>query len=317
MLVRFVTFFPVFIVFVFLSLAHPVYAMKTDRATVASVAAQVHFINEELQLLAREMGKSTTTAVAYLIKNPTPSQIYVLANELNNKVKQLAFEVNHKFIVLPEPPYPIQYDHIWHLLEATAQALGEVKTSLGISTQSQEKSIESAMPAELFVALSLANRNANLLLEKPTNTAAVYQSVLRSVNATARLLEQFKGVKHIPQIPELKRQKTQADVFAALMQTFNRYNKIAYHSQLPVVALQQFGREEVAVNNSDLHEVAALLGSELLTMHHKLSQANPPVPSFYPGHKTAAEVWQQLELLQAQLSTLQQQVSQAPHWLDA
>ena len=62
--------------------------------------------------------------------------------------------------------------------------------------------------------------------------------------------------------------------------------------------------------------MATLIVSELAYIHSRIADAQPPVRTYYPGHKLPSHVYQRAGILEVQLMELSKHVSATPDWLE-
>ena len=288
----------------------------------ADVLARTELLREELELIRFEMGKPKDSWTGGIATNAYPHEVYFQALTLFLKANRLSLELTGSTGVQPEimPALAIRPFHVWMMVNAAYDRILAVKQELGITQSTSEQPKEpSTTPTDSGRAVVQANRQINLLLERPFSPSDVFHQVTLAIHYAATLLEQFRGVTTIPDAHPFEPGKQPAEVFLRLVDCYERLEAVAKHSQVQALHLDRGAAIRAANRNdfhpSDVYDIATLLVSDLAFLHAQTKNLEPPVPATYPGRKFPSHVYQQVGILYEQLVTLEERVKADPEWL--
>ena len=288
----------------------------------ADVLARTELLRQELELIRFEMGKPKDSWTGGLATNAHPHEVYFQALTLFLKANRLSLEMTGSTGVQPEimAASAIRPFHVWTMVNAAYDRILAVKRELGITISIAEQPRDAATtPTDSGRAVVQANRQLNLLLERPFSPSDVYHQVTMATHYTAELLDQFRGVTRIPDAPALERGKQPADVFLRLVDCYERLEGIARISQSPMLHIEREAAHQAAnrpdFHPSDVYDMATLLVSDLAFFHSLLKEPKPAKAAHYPGRKFPSHVYQQAGVLYDQLVALEEKVKKNPEWL--
>jgi len=239
------------------------------------------------------------------------------------KANRLSLELTGSIGIQPKirPSSDIRPFHIWMMVNEAYKRILVVKQELGISAANPEIPKESSTTTtEAGGAIVAANRQLNLVLERPFTPGDVVHQVNLAIQYAAGLLKQFPGTSPNPEAPPFERGKQPGEAFLRLVDCFERLESIAKHSKVSVL---HFDRTAVnkAVNHydfhpSDIYDMATLLVSDLAFLYANIKNLESPATVHYPGGRIfPSHVYQQAGILYAQLVELEERVQHDPNWL--
>jgi len=279
----------------------------------------VSYFHAELEELRLVMGKPKPDGVVLSVKNAAPREVYFQAESMFAKINRLSFQLLHQdFPELEPPEEEIVPGDVLRVVMEAGRVLDAILTHFEIDRPDRPApdAVEKT-PTDVFHLINRANRQINLLLDKPVLPSDVFQEVTYCVNHVIALRAQFPG-RRIPEEPEFFPRKEPEDVYQMLWDCFTIVDNVAELSGLRVLDLNgTFERTGVRVVPSDVYDFASLLVSELRYFHSQLNEENQPRRSHYPGRKFPSHVHQRARLLQAQLTELRGLVETTPNWLGA
>ena len=284
----------------------------------ADVFVLVGVVRAELELIRIEMGKPSDAAEQINVTNAAPREVFFQALSLFRKANRLCYE--HTRTDLSEPSSPtdaIRPQHVYGVVEAALNQIRKVKGQLGIPERVvMPARDDSRTPTDVFRSILLASRQLNTLLDRQFTPSDVFEQVTLSVSLGARLLARFPDAARIPPTPPYERRKKPTDAFSLLIECFQVVRSIASISDLPIATLARVENDEV-VNPGDVYGMATLLVSELVYLHARDADSEPPVQTYYPGRKVPADVYQRTGILLTQLRSLEKLARAHPDWLNS
>jgi hypothetical protein len=291
--------------------------VKTAREDIAppDVYVRMGLVHDELELIRLEMGKPQDTRRELRIAAAEPREVYFQALGLFDMANRLSFDLTRERAQMPEKPVgTLRSVHVMAVIDTVLAQLGRVKDTLGIIESSREKPRDPAVtPSDVFGSIVQANRQIDLLLDRPISPSDVFQQVTLAVGYAAQLRTPFSGTR-MPEAPPFERRKRPADVYHRLIACFARVRDIMVHSRFSVLTLDQHPE---AVIPNDVYHIASLIVSELSFLHAQVDSALPPPEPYYPGRQFPSDVYQRAGLLEILLIDLQALVEGSPSWLHA
>lgn len=192
-----------------------------------------------------------------------------------------------------------------------------VQEALQLPQQREQPSRdESKTPTDVFKSIVQANRQLNILLEHEFSPADVYGQIQVANDYSAELLTMLTHFNEQPtvtvtEMPPYKRGKRPEDVYQRLTECFALVGRIAQTSGLSIL---EFAPDpSPTITPSDVHDVTALIVSELYYFSTLLHSKLPEVPLRHQ-RKLPSHVYQRSELLHAQLTTIEGLVERYPNW---
>jgi hypothetical protein len=288
-----------------------------DRRDIEPSDVYVHtlVVRDELEIIRLEMGKPKDTRRDIDVSNAALHEVFFQAMTLFHKANRLSFDLARERAEPPEQPFgPLRSAHVWAVVDATLVRLQRVKAILGSRDQVRPRPRDPVKtPSDIFRSIIQANRQVDLLLDRPFAPSDVFEQVTLAVGYAAQLRTRFSGT-FMPQPPPFERRKRPQDVYHRLVACFARVQVIMAHSGLETLTLDHHPE---GITPSDVYDIASLIVSELSFLHdHLNSDLTPPTP-YYPGRKFPSDVYQRAGLLEALLIDLQALVATSPSWLQA
>jgi hypothetical protein len=214
------------------------------------------------------------------------------------------------------PSGDIRPVHVHQVVDAALQRVRLVKKTLGIDEQSRPPPRDpDKTPTDVFRSIVSANRQLNLLRDRPFSPSDVFQEVTIAIGYAARLLAHFPGATRIASTPPFEPRKQPADVYRRLVECLGRIRQIAEQSNLKMLTLAISETDRAEATPSDVHDIASLVVSELAYLHAQLPGVLPAREVYYPGRRFPSQVYQRAGILEGQLLELQRLVQHDPGWL--
>lgn len=290
---------------------------RTGQAiTPADVLARVQLLSAEVGEIRRVLGKPERKQRVMTVRGAAPREVYFGAQSLFRKSNDLAYEVTGGFKRLPrEQAAAIRPMHVWQLINAALERIGQVKRYLNITTQlSEQVQSASTTPTDVYNAILLANQQVDRLLYRQLAPSDVYEQVTMAVLYTSDLLTQMKVSPAIPKAPPLLNEKRPSDVFQRLLVCYQILQNVAKQSDVKMLTIHVDKQQLMSVLPSHVYDLVKIIVSEVRYMDALLPSYKKKTVA-YPGYKTPSQVYQQLGVLQSQLEQLEAAVSKDPHWL--
>jgi len=196
------------------------------------------------------------------------------------------------------PLADLQPAHVLGVIDAALRELREVARAVGADIGDPPAREPGKTPSDVFGALATANRQINLLLERPFTPADVFQQVSLAIAYASRLS------KHEPAVGAFERAKRPADCYRRLMACLDLARGAVRRANQPVI--DGFGTADDAILPSDVYDAATLVLAEVAYLHALSKDANPvyPFEANQPGRKLPAHVFQLAGALEKQLQQL-------------
>lgn len=278
-----------------------------DQILPADCLARVQLLSDEIEEVRRIMGKPQVNMHGMRIENAQPREVLYQARTLYRKANRFAFENTR---TSQDPPVTasrtIRPMHVWKIVDASLRRVLHVKNRFGILTEFAEVEMpETTEPSDVFLAILKINRQLNALLTKEFAPANVFQQVTVAVHYASRLLEQFDASVATIEPPGFEEAKMPAQVHARLLACFEIIRRMSSASGIEMLTLTLPDGGVGDISPSDVYDVASLIVAELVYLHSRIPEADPPERAYYPGLKLPSHVFQRAELLRRELETLE------------
>lgn len=292
-------------------------AAEQGEFQTADLFVLVTFLQAEIELLRLEMGEAENRPYDLYLSGAQPHEVFFQTLTLFRKADQLCFEQTRQRGIAPQPPLgEVQQDQVVTVINLALERVQLVKSQLKITEKSEPAPRDPRRTlTDVFRSIVQANRQLNLLLQRPFQPSDVFQQVTFAVSYCSVLLEQFPQSTRLPQAPDFERRKRPADVYQRLVGCHRLLRQISEESGLELVQLEVSDDQLGQVTPSDVYDVASLLVSELAYLHARLPNAPAPRSAFNPGNKLPSHVYQRAGMLERQLAELYKLVEASPQWL--
>jgi hypothetical protein len=281
------------------------------------VFVHVGLVRAELELIRAVMGKPHDTRNVIGVEDVEAREVFFQALTLFRNADHLSFELARQHAPAPSMPSgDIRPVHVHQVVDAALQRVRLVKKTLGIDEQSRPPPRDpDKTPTDVFRSIVSANRQLNLLRDRPFSPSDVFQEVTIAIGYAARLLAHFPGATRIASTPPFEPRKQPADVYRRLVECLGRIRQIAEQSNLKMLTLAISETDRAEATPSDVHDIASLVVSELAYLHAQLPGVLPAREVYYPGRRFPSQVYQRAGILEGQLLELQRLVQHDPGWL--
>ena len=274
----------------------------------ADVFVRVELVRSELEILRQELGRPRDERGDLKLTGAAPREVLFEALAMFRKSDRFCFERTGEQAMLPQPPPADQVEpaHVKAVVDVALTRIEQVKARLGITeTGTAPARDDSKQPSDVLRALFQANRQLNGLLDQPFTPNDVYQLLTLSVGYATRLASRIPNPPAI-ELPGFERKKRPGDVYTRLWSCFGSLRKAITGSGLEMLELGKPPFEADAVAPSDVYDLASLLVAELVYLHGRAPDLEPPsTTDFYEvGHKVPSHVFQLAGLLENQVTAL-------------
>jgi hypothetical protein len=251
------------------------------------------------------MGRPVDRRPAVTVSGASPRECWFQALAVFRKADRLCQELaGDPLATIPHAPpmNAIRPGHVLAVIDAAIRELDEVQRVLGIEARGDDAPRDSARtPSDVFGALATANRQINLLLERPFSPADVYQQVSLAISYLARV----ENVEPPPASPFVVG-KRPADCYDRLLGCVPMLRRAIEATGQPVIDRTPQAGDAETVLPSDVYDLATLVLGEAVFLHAQRPDANPPYPfeGHASGRKLPSHVWQLVGVLEQQLQRL-------------
>ncbi|MCE9575066.1 MAG: hypothetical protein K8W52_18085 [Deltaproteobacteria bacterium] len=275
-----------------------------DAIEPADCHARARVLAADVEGIRHEMGRPAEGRAAVAVTGASPRECYFQALAVFRKADRLCQEiVGDPIASIPHGPpiSAIRPGHVLAVIDAALRELAEVRRALGLPASAAPARDPAATPSDVFGVLATANRQINLLLERPFRPADCYQQVALAVAYAARLTG-----GEPPPAPMLERGLRPADCYDRLLVCLEATRAAVRHAGQPVIDHAPARGEPAQVLPSDVYDLASLVLGEVAFLHALRPDPNPPYPfeGNAPGRKLPSHVHQLAGVLHAQLVQL-------------
>lgn len=270
-------------------------------------------VRDDIERIRRHVDGATDPRGPIEVSRAQPHEVYFQARGLLRKVDQYAFEQTRR--IVPKSSIPdraLLPADVLGVLVDTRERLSGIGAKLGVQLSELAPPRDDAMtPTDVFRSLSLANRQMNLLLERPAAPGDVYQEVSQALAYALALRTNFPDARP-PVTPAKEPGRLPGDVHRRLVECLGVVQRVAGQSGLDCA---EFTEESTSVlQPNDVYDVGSLLLAELHRMHGR-SGLPPPISVPFPGRREPSDVFQRAGMLRAVLLELEPLTAARPDWL--
>lgn len=287
------------------------------QTTPGDVYARMQIVHRELDELRQYMGRPLDPRPEIDVRDAAPHEVYYQALVMQENANNLAFEHLRN---RESPPDAVESNitpaDVLDLVESTLDRLYAIKRNYGLDVVDAVVEIDSTKtPTDVFRSVVQANRQINLLFERPVEPRDVFKQVTKAIAYTSRLLEQYPQSNTMPQEPKFLPNKEPADVYRRLLNCMDILHAIAKNLDVQMLRIEASDQEIAATQPSDALHLASLVVAELAYLHSLVPDAEDPHPSFYVPRKFPSDVYQRAGVLELQLRELSNLVKRNPGML--
>lgn len=286
--------------------------------TPSDVYQRVIIFTNNLKTISKALGKSHNDAQTLItVKNAAPREVYFQAQALFDKSNRLAYEITGIYANPPKMTNTnLQPSDVYQLVNAAIDRLIPIgkRLNLTIILAQHRENERTKTPTDVYNAILHANRILSYLLYKQVQPADSYEQITLAINYTANLLRQFKIFTLIPNAPPLIPEKTAKDTVERLLNCIGILHDIAQKSHLHILTLHMEQNKLHDLSAGDVYDISKVIVAEVRYLNTLLPDFES-IKSYYPGYKTASEVYQRSGILLKQLQLLNENVSRNPQWL--
>ena len=264
------------------------------------------------------MGRPVYGRAGFTVTRASPREVFFQAVELLGKSEQLAFEevAGHQSEILAVPDRAPRPADVYRVVEEALARIREVKKVNEITeTAAVPKRDPTMRPTDVYNAILSARRQLNLLLDVGLQPTDVYQQVAIASSYAEEVLQIFPDANRDTVLPALERRKRPADVYARLLDCFERLRRASDRAGVHILRVKRGNVDPDRVTPGDVHEVATLLVSELAYFWQRLGGDEPTAPAPHTGREWPSDVYQLAGLLESQLVELERQSELDPNRL--
>lgn len=266
----------------------------------ADVLARAELVRGNVDLIRRYMGKPRPSAPLLEVEGAEPREVYSQALNLERRANQLAFEQVR--VVRPES-VPLQQDarpaDVYAVVDSALASILLVKEELGIDHPvAEQKRPDSTEPSAVFNGVVAAGTEVDQLTRRQTSPRDVYRLVTESVHYGSALLASLPGGARTPAEPAFEPNKMPADVYTRMRRCFELVRVIALRKGQKTLRFEPAPTSLALVTPSDVSDLAALVGEELVHLHGQFPGATVPPRAYDPGRRFPADVYQRAGLLE-------------------
>ncbi|MDG2307688.1 MAG: hypothetical protein P8R42_24140 [Candidatus Binatia bacterium] len=274
----------------------------SDPASIlpADVLARAELVRGNVDLIRRYMGKPRSSVPLLEVEGAAPREVYSQALNLERRAHQLAFEQVR--VVRPDT-VPLQQDarpaDVYAVVDSALASILLVKEELGIDDPVAEQKLpDSTEPSAVFNGVVAAGTEVDQLTRQQTSPRDVYRLVTESVHYGSALLASLPGGPRTPAEPAFEPNKTPADVYTRMRRCFDLVRGIAEQKGQKTLRFESAPTSLALVTPSDVSDLAALLGEELVHLHGQFPGVSVPPRAYDPGWRFPAHVYQRAGLLE-------------------
>lgn len=278
----------------------------TDNATPADVYVELQRVEQMIDRLSLHMGIKKPESLGIFVSNAAPHDVYFQARTLAIKANRLSFELVRRD--RPTPPLLDSEVHPAEVRLMVIEALGAlhiVSKELELPMTSPiQKTQREISPSDVFMATMISNRHLNALLERRFAPEEVYGVVNLAISYASNMLADFPGSLRIPPKLPYEKDKQPLDVYYKLYSCLQLIDKIYESRGLAILEIDINAIRKENIIPSDVFDMASLIVARLDFLSKRSHSRRKPRETYFPGRKFPSDVYQQVTILQQQLTSL-------------
>ena len=311
-----------FLVSVLIILVFPLASSsKADEVDPPDIYRSVELLRRELALVRENIQKPADTRANIPIESAQLHEVYFQALTLLHKSSRLCFETSQSVVAPPvdsELPIPkiLESNDIHEKVEAARNQVRCAKTGLSITDHVEDLERDSTKTTtDVFKSIVQANRQLNLMLERPFVSGDVYAITQQANDYLTSILDKLAPVWKTKNklLPESEESKVSIDVYNLMLENFHIIEQIAKTSEIKTLHLGSEIQEPIVP--SDVYNLSSIVLSEL----HNFASLIGIDQTYSLGlvtEKTSSDVFRQALVLENRLHILQGIANEFPHWAE-
>lgn len=280
------------------------------------VFAKATLIQNEIDLIRLEMGKSKTSLLDISISKAQPHEVYFQALTLYKKVDRLCFD--HTGDIGNIPPKlkqgNIMPSDVFEILTRARTRIRCVLNKWNITELADEPSPNlNHTPSDVYKKILQVNRQLNILLDIPYSPSTVYQQFQETNETIAFLIRYENPDVKLPELPEFVRKKRPEDVFFQTEKCLNLLRQISYTVGVKILELRA-KKTKTLIYPGDVYDLISLVLAGVKNIGKRI--APETFESYdksiaFPERKLPSHVYQKAVYLEKLLLQLKATVSKS------
>lgn len=291
----------------------PAWTAVAEDATINHVRQAVGQISQEVELVRQVMGRPAVTASPWIVVHAELRHVYYQMQTVLRGVNRLSRELTGEGAELPPVPLgEIEVPHLVELATATLAGLASIREELGIDYSPESGALRRSGPQDVLREAVQVDRQLELMLDRPTVPADVYDRLMLAAAYVAGALTEDPEAPVYGDLPPFEAHRMPADVYRRVLECLAIAREIDREHGIPVLQLdmrRELRREDIQPR--DVYHLATTVLAELAHLTLMLEAVDvdlPPVERpkhIFPAHvyQIAGMLWNQMTRLEAKLAS--------------
>jgi hypothetical protein len=254
------------IFFVFVQAALWLTAARGQQIGYPDAYALANQLADELELVRERMGRPYDDSPRLPVSDVSELELYFQVVSLLRRANQLAQGLAGAAprSAGPLPSAPIDAADVYALLEDSLDQVRLVADAIGIEEQiAYTPRTAPIAPTGVFLVVIDANRQLNLMLDKPIDNADVYDEISTAVVFAAALLSMHPGTEAVPSPPPFDGYKRPGDVYRLLIECLDAIKKVAPVYGVSVAGLSTRRNIPEDIEPGHVYDLARIIVADL------------------------------------------------------